>query len=300
MDLFETPSDTQVPFRQALIGSESPMPGTGPVADHWADTESARIRAWQVHTADRIRLLVCEIRELLLQAAESKLRAVGSILTQRAALRISIEEHDARLDDADVVHRVLCVAERSKLLDLLRSKEIRPYSDERHFRWSQLVGSGSDELSAERFEPPPPYSSGPTGADGLDVNGGAMCSHGDELDWGGEDEDEHESEDEDEDESEDEEFSETPPPSLRVPPSISHTVAVTRNRLVDCRDRLPSHKPLAALVRCSQQTLPLGSQRVPSEPHFVSPVFAHPSIRLPCSLGFGNPWLFLAQIVVAS
>ena len=92
----------------------------------------------------------------------------------------------------------------------------------------------------------------------------------------------------------DEQLDEPPPTPLRVPPSISHTVAVTRDKLQDCRDRLPSHKPLAALVRRSLQAVPLGSCHSSRDFAFwASPRLAslinHPSIQILPQSRFRQP-----------
>ena len=120
----------------------------------WALAEATRIRDWQVRAAARIQSDVRDLQDKLREAGESKLRAIGSILAQRASLRISIEEHDVRTHVADDESSLASLrAEYAELLDRLVAKQIRPFSADRLTRWSRLADLG--ELEKVDFKRPP-------------------------------------------------------------------------------------------------------------------------------------------------
>lgn len=129
-----------------------------PPVTRWATAEATRIRDWQSRTAGQIQSAVRDLQEKLRAAGESNLRAIGSLLAQRAGLRVSVEEHDVRVQAAaSNSDRESRLAERDELLYLLASKHLRPCSLDRLTRWSRLVDL--EELQGVESKRPPADSS---------------------------------------------------------------------------------------------------------------------------------------------
>ena len=186
------------------------MPGSSTSVDGWAVVESERVKVWQTSAAERIRLAVRDLQEKLRQAGRSKARAIAGILAQRACLRLSIEEHDAHIAEFNDEGLALRKSERHEFLRQLQSSEVRPFSPGLSSRWSRLAEL--DELDAAKFLPP--------GDESKDDPSAAV--------------------DDDDD---------APPSPLYLPPAAAEVVAATSRKLEHCRDSLPFHGPLAALVR---------------------------------------------------
>ena len=218
-------------------------------ACEWAARETLRVRNWHAHTADRIRSAVCDLQEKLRQAAESKLRGISSMIIQRASLRVSIEEHDKRIEASDDVSLASYEKERSEVLGLLASKRIRPFSDYLLSRWSQLVHL--KELADPGFLAPSLAPAKP-----LELK---YDRFGDIA-------------------------GESPAP-VCVPHPVSHVIALTQRKLAHCRDTLPFHGSLAVLVRQLQRVtncilrLARSPSDAPRDPRFTP--LAHPDVSRP-------------------